>query len=278
MPDGDFLDLAWTSHGSGPIVVILHGLEGSARSNYARGLLAAVHRRGWRGVLMHFRGCSGEPNRLVRSYHSGETGDLAYVIELLRQREPQTPLATIGISLGGNVLLKWLGERRADAPIRAAVAISVPFLLGPAADRLNRGFSQLYQWHLLRQLRRGIARKRTHTSLPLTVTVSRLKCFRDFDEHVTARLHGFAGAEDYYTRSSSRPYLRHIGVPTLLLQARDDPFMPPTVLPEPDELSSAVTLELSERGGHAGFVAGPWPWRARYWLEERVPEYLENYF
>lgn len=277
LPDGDFLDLDWTTGTRGPIVLVLHGLEGSSRSKYARGLLRRVAARGWRGVLMHFRGCSGEPNRLVRSYHSGETSDLARVVAYLRAHEPETPLAAVGFSLGGNALLKWLGETGRRAPLAAAVAVSVPLLLARAADRLEIGFSRLYQWHLLRSLKRSVRIKRQRVALPLRADVATLNSFWEFDEHVTAPLHGFRGADHYYAESSSKPYLRRIAVPTLLIQARDDPFLWPDVLPTPEELSASVTLEVPDHGGHVGFVAGRLPWRARYWLEERIPEYLENF-
>lgn len=276
--DGDFLDLDWTENGSGPIVMVLHGLEGSSHSPYARGIMQAIERRGWRGVVMHFRGCSGEPNRLTRSYHSGETGDLAYVINTLRQREPDTKMAVVGFSLGGNVLLKWLGQAGGGAPVQAAVAVSVPYVLHSAADRLNRGFSRLYQRQLLHSLRLTVAEKRKRLTLPIMIQdLSALKSFRDFDEYVTAPLHGFDSADHYYTVSSSRQYLKGITVPALLLHARDDPFMTEKAIPRQHELSDAVALEVSACGGHVGFVSGTWPWNARYWLEERIPGYLEPY-
>ncbi len=275
LPDGDFLDLDWTVNNNGPIVLILHGLEGSSNSKYARGLLNAVHHRGWRGVVIHFRGCSGEPNRLPRSYHSGETGDLAYVADMLRRREPETPLFAVGFSLGGNVLLKWLGEAGKQTLINAAVAISVPFLLAESAKRLEQGFSQFYQWGLMRSMHSSVAEKRKHMKLPLKIEdLSALKTFRDFDEHVTAPLHGFAGADDYYERSSSRQYLKAIQVPTLIIQSRDDPFMTEAVIPRDGELSSVVELELYDNGGHVGFVAGTRPWVPEYWLDGRILQYL----
>ncbi|MGE5240979.1 MAG: hydrolase [Bacteroidota bacterium] len=279
LPDGDFIDLDWTTtNDNGPIVIVLHGLEGSSNSPYARGLLKAIETRGWRGVVMHFRGCSGEPNRLPRSYHSGDTGDLIHLVETLRQREPRTPLATVGYSLGGNVLLKWLGKTGEKAPLCAAVAVSVPFVLDHAAAKLQRGFSRVYQWQLLRNLRGSVEEKRRRMILPLKISdLSALKCFRDFDEHVTAPLHGFDGADHYYAVSSSRQYLEGIAIPTLLLHALDDPFMTEKTIPRPDELSGHVTLEVYRRGGHVGFVGGAWPWRSHYWLEERIPAYLANY-
>ncbi|MCU0936006.1 MAG: hydrolase [Gammaproteobacteria bacterium] len=307
LPDGDFLDLDWVAPAAGPagsrgadpervdvsargawggtgrarpaerapVVLVLHGLEGSSDSHYARGLLAAVRDRGWTGVLMHFRGCSGEPNRLPRSYHSGETGDTAYVVSLLRGRLPGRPLAVVGYSLGGNVLLKWLGETGSAATVDCAVAVSVPFELSAAANRLERGFSRFYQWWLLRSLADALEEKVARGTLPPAFAGhARSRTFRAFDDAVTAPLHGFAGVDDYYGRSSSRQYLGGIAVPTLILHALDDPFLVPAAVPVPSEVPSAVTLEVYPRGGHVGFVAGRWPWRAEYWLERRIPAFL----
>jgi len=278
-PDGDFLDLDWTTNqSSGPIVVILHGLEGSSESKYALGMLNAIAARGWRGVVMHFRGCSGELNRLPRSYHSGETSDVAHVVATLKTRAPQTPIAIIGYSLGGNVLLKWLGEVRERAPVCCAVAVSVPFLLAECAWRMERGFSRLYQWNLVRRLKRSTETKRAKITLPLSLhDLSAIHTFREFDEHVTAPLHGFSGADDYYARSSSRQYLRHIEIPTLIEHSVDDPFMTARAIPANNELSPSVHFELSPRGGHVGFISGRWPWRPQYWLEQRIPDYLAQY-
>ncbi len=292
LPDGDFLDLDWArsingsepadrdTHGAArtPVVMVLHGLEGSSASPYAQGMLAAIAARGWRGVVMHFRGCSGELNRLPRSYHSGETGDIAHVLGLLRGRYPQAPLAAIGYSLGGNVLLKYLGERGAAAGLDAAAAVSVPFLLHDSADRLDRGFSRFYQKLLVGSLTQKVAQKfaRMTSPIPLDGVVTS-RNFREFDDRVTAPLHGFSDAAEYYHRSSSRQFLKAIAVPTLILQARDDPFMTPAVIPGAGELAPPVSLEVSDRGGHVGFVAGAAPWRPRYWLEERIPVFLAEH-
>ena len=275
LPDGDFIDLDWTLNRTGPVVLVLHGLEGSSRSPYARGLLQAVQGRGWRGVVMHFRGCSGEPNRLPRSYHSGDTGDLDAVVRLLRQREPQTPLAVAGYSVGGNVLLKWLGEQGSHAPVAGAVAVSVPFELGKAVDVLHRSLFRVYENYFLRSLVPKIRQKLACMELPVRARdLGGVRSLRRFDDVVTAPLHGFASAEDYYTRSSCRGFLPGIRTPTLILHARDDPFMPPTVIPRAGELPAAVALEAHDHGGHVGFVAGRWPGKPRYWLEQRIPDYL----
>lgn len=279
LSDGDFVDLDWCSQVKHqPIVLILHGLEGSAESPYARGMLQCVKQQGWRGVVMHFRGCSGEPNRLPRAYHSGETKDVAEVVGILRQREPHTPIVAMGFSLGGNVLLKWLGETGEENPLLAAVAISVPFELAKSAARLQKGFSRLYQRHFLKSLCEKMQRKPDlEKALPNFPGVAQLKNIYQFDDIITAPIHGFASAEDYYTKSSSRQYLKKITVPALLLHAKDDPFMTADVIPGAHELSPMVKLEVTERGGHVGFVGGHLPWRPRYWLEERIPRFFSEF-
>ncbi len=278
LPDGDFVDLDRTGE-SGPIVVILHGLQGSSRSSYVRGLLGAFLQRGWRGVVMHFRGCSGEPNRLPRTYHSGETGDLGHVVRGLRERHPSTPVAAVGFSLGGNVLLKWLAERGAAAEIAAAAVVSVPFRLAGAADRLDRGFSRVYTRYLITDLHRTVRRKFRRRPCPIDLAAMRReKTFRGFDDRVTAPLHGFRDAEHYYDVASCRQYLREVARPTLIVHALDDPFMTRDVVPGSGELAPSIRLELSAAGGHVGFVEGVTPWSARYWLEDRIPRFLAEQF
>ncbi|MCB1830570.1 MAG: hydrolase [Chromatiaceae bacterium] len=277
LPDRDFLDLAWLkASDTAPQVLLLHGLEGNIQSHYAAGLLHSLWQAGFNAVFMHFRGCSGVPNRLPRGYHSGETGDLSTIVEHIEQRTASPVRAIVGFSLGGNVLLKWLGEGRARSTLKKAVAISVPFLLGQCADRLDRGASRLYRSYLLRKMRSSYLRKFALLQSPLAVNVNSLKTFRDFDDKVTAPLHGFNGVDHYYAESSSRQYLHRIHTDTLLLHALDDPFMLPETIPAESELSSTVTLELSAHGGHVGFIAGPMPWNARYWLDERVLAYFSD--
>ena len=276
LPDGDFLDLDWlrSPPTKGPILLILHGLEGSSRSPYIARLLRMCRDAQWNAVVMHFRGCSGEPNRLARGYHGGETMDLQMVIDLLARRHGQG-LCAVGYSLGGSVLLKWLGERRGDAGLRAAAAVSVPFDLARAAARLDSGFSRLYQWVLLRWLRQSVAHKAHHLGHDAR-SLKRLRTFRDFDDAITAPLHGFRDADDYYRRASCRPYLPRITVPTLLVQAADDPFLMPQSAPRTDELAPAVRLELYPHGGHVGFISGGTPWAPRFWLEHRLKAFLEH--
>jgi len=278
LPDGDFLDLAWTGPKHGPIVIVLHGLAGCIESPYVNGILHSIIKNNWRGLFVHFRGCSGIPNRLPRFYHSGETGDLDYVIAHLRKREPNTPLAAVGYSLGGNVLVKWLSKHNTVNPLTAAVAISVPFELNKASKQLNSGFSRFYQWYLLRSLRRIVQAKFKKGPAPIAIKdLGKLDTFEKFDDQVTAPLHGFADAQDYYFQASSRSDLKKIIVPTLILQARDDPFVPVDVNPEPRELAACVTFELHETGGHVGFVTGNMPWQPVYWLEQRITDYLKKH-
>lgn len=281
LPDGDFLDLNWIGKGEGPIVVVLHGLMGSIHSPYASGIMRTIERRQWRGLFVHFRGCSGAPNRLPRFYHSGDTGDLAFVIQEMRRREPGTPIAAIGYSLGGNALLKWLGETKGANPLAAAVAVSVPFNLAQVADSIHEGFSRVYERRLVRCLRRMVLAKIKTNPDAMPVGPHRLRQLRtfwSFDDEATAPLHGFKDARDYYTRSSARQFLPDIQTRTLILHARDDPFMTPEVIPEEEEISKSTTLEVSDHGGHAGFVSGIWPWKPRYWLEERIPSFLADSF
>ena len=278
LTDGDFVDLDWSTGKDGPIILVLHGLEGSSRSRYAMGLAQAVERLGWRCAILNFRGCSGPPNRLERSYHSGDTGDLAEVVARLRDREPHGSLFVVGYSLGGNVLLKWLGESAASGAVDAAVAVSVPFELDQVADRLERGFSQLYKWRLLRDLREKLVTKYRRRDCPLDLDRAlRERSFRGFDDAVTAPLHGFNGVDDYYARASCRQYRATIAVATLILHAVDDPFMTASVIPHPRELSALTEIEICDHGGHVGFVQGSAPWSLSYWLEARIPRFLSGF-
>ena len=278
-PDGDFVDLDWLDGPSGvPLLLVLYGLEGSARSHYVTGLLRAASARGWRGVVLNFRSCSGEPNRLPRFYHSGDTGDLAEVVRVLGDREPSLRLGVVGVSLGGNVLLKWLGERELAAPkqVVAAAAISAPFDLVTCSRTLDRGVRRLlYTARFLRTLRRKVREKaRAYPGFVDVRAALRARTFAAYDRAVTAPLHGFADEVDYWTRSSSRPLLARIRRPTLLINARDDPFVPAGSLPDPAGLPACVVAEFPPRGGHVGFLEGRWPWRVTSWAERRAVAFL----
>ena len=278
LPDGDFVDLCLTANAGAPVVAVFHGLEGCVDSHYVKPLLAAIEKRGWHGVFMHFRGCSGEYNRLERSYHSGDTGDISFLVDHLHRLYPGVPVAAAGYSLGGNALLKYLGEADRGGQVHAAAAVSVPYSLAEGAKQLKTGFSRVYQRRLLGLLKRKITGKFSARDCPFDLDeVSQLNDFFRFDDRITAPLHGFAGVMDYYNRSSSLPFLKSITVPSLLLHARDDPFMTEHVIPEDDELSEYVRLELAETGGHIGFVSGKVPGYASYWLERRIIEFFDGY-
>ncbi len=274
LADGDFIDLALGGT-AGPRVLVIHGLEGNLQSHYTSHLMAALARAGFRSIFLFLRGCSETPNRLDRAYHSGASEDLAEVLDVLSRDPEGPPMAAVGYSLGGNLLLKYLGET-AVPRIQRAVAISVPFVLRDAMLRLDIGFSRIYRRHLLRKLKANLRRKFASRSFPLPVDFDQIHDFNQFDDTITAPLNGFAGVFDYYTRASSRPLLSRIHTPTLILHAKDDPFMFPTTIPWEHELGPGVTLELSDHGGHVGFVAGPWPWRAHDWLESRILTFLNS--
>ncbi len=284
LPDGDFIDLAWADtnlDANAPLVILLHGLGGDLTSSYVAGQLKAYNQNGWRAVFMHFRGASEEPNRLPRAYHSGETRDLHFVLNTLSQHEPHTQKAVVGFSLGGNVLLKWLGEQKEQSLIQAGIAISTPFELGMLADYMNQGAARLYQKYLIKKLHRTFKQKLAaypETVSPHVKNLDSLQSFWEFDEHITAPLNGFKSAKSYYQQSSSRQFLPHIKTPTLILHAKDDPFMPPQAIPEPHELSPYIQFELSKKGGHVGFISGHIPGRPKYWLDERTPQFLQQVF
>lgn len=275
LPDGDFLDLDWFGPASPDcLVVILHGLEGSSSSHYVRALAHNLAVVGVPSVVMHQRGCSGEPNRRARFYHAGETEDLRFVLEHCRRQRPGGRLYAVGYSLGGNMLLKWLGQAQVTL-LDAAAAVSPPFRLDYGAQRLERGLSRLYQAYLLRGMKKSVARKRRRMPHPVDPrALSRCRTFEQIDTCLTAPLHGFRDARDYYARNSCRQFLGAIRTPTLIVHALDDPFLTPNALPGASELSPDVTMEVSRQGGHCGFVTGSLPFRPRYWLDQRLPDFI----
>lgn len=283
LPDGDFIDLERLEGAPGrPRLLVLHGLEGSPQSHYVRGLFSEAKRREWAADLLIFRSCGIEPNRLLRSYHSGETGDIDYVVRRLRATDGSRRLVLAGVSLGGNVLLKWLGEQQSAARdlVSRAVAISTPYDLALGSRHLESGFSRVYGAHFLATLREKAREK--HIRFPGQVrwdAVLAARTLREFDDAVTAPVHGFRDAADYYARSSSINFLAGIRVPTLLMSAADDPFLPAAVLTQVLAIAAgnpALTLEFSERGGHVGFVGGAIPWRPSYYAEARAVEFLDT--
>lgn len=286
-PDGDELLLDHVEGPAGsPRVLALHGLEGSSYSVYVQGFLAAAARRGWRGTALNFRSCARDParlsrmlpNRRPRLYHSGETSDLGFVVATLASREPQTPLFAIGSSLGGNVLLKWLGENQEQRGVAAAAAISTPYDLGAGSRHLETFLGGLYVRSFLSTLRPKafeVARRFPEAAARIDLDrVARTRTFWDFDDAATGPLHGFAGAEDYYARSSSLNFLGRIQASTLCLSAEDDPFLPAFVLARARTAASpSVTFLVTREGGHIGFVSSS---GSRYWAEELTMNWFEQ--
>jgi predicted alpha/beta-fold hydrolase len=282
LPDGDETAVDWVADSadmppSAPLLVVLHGLESSSESSYARMLMHAATDHGWRCCVLHFRDCGDYRNPLPRRYHAGETSDIRHFLQTLIDDGNTGPIVAAGYSLGGNVLLKYLGESGSSSPLAAGVAVCVPLDLHECAEALNQGFSKIYQRYLLSSMKESMSRKfDQHTAAFDWDRAIQATTFAEFDDAVTAPLHGFDGMQDYYDRCSSAKYLKGITVPTLVINALDDPFMTPAVIPDEDMLSAAVRIEVSDKGGHVGFIEGGTPWRPKFYLPRRVIGFLEG--
>ena len=281
LADGDFIEAYWHKHkptDSRPIVTLFHGLAGSFRSPYIQGIMKALDKKGFASVLMHFRGCSGKANLLPRSYHSGDTADAKAWIDYLKVKYKNSDLHAVGYSIGGNMLLKFLGEEKEKTLLRSAVSVSAPMDLDITAKRINQGFSKRYQQHLLDPLKKILLEKYKTFDMEKILNQSRediknIKTIEEFDELYTAPINGFGTAKNYYNKCSAKQFLKHIQIPTLIIHALDDPFMTPKILPLQEELSKHITMSISEHGGHVGFVNGTLL-KPNYWLEEHIVEYL----
>ncbi len=275
-PDADFWDFDWLDANPdrrAPLVVLFHGLEGGSSSHYAGALLSAVARIGWRGVIPHFRGCSGEPNRLPRAYHSGDHGEIGAMLGAVRARvDPATEVHAVGVSLGGSALLNWLGRAGpgAENSLAAAAVVSTPLDLMAAGIAIGKGVNRVYTRHFLMTLKpKSLAIAARFPGLLDAARIRRVRTMWEFDDAVTAPLHGFAGTRDYWTRASSKPWLRLVALPTLVINALNDPFIPSRSLPGPGEVSTSIMLEQPRHGGHAGFACGPFPGNVG-WLPGRL--------
>lgn len=278
LADGDFLDFDWVDGMPGqPVVVLLHGLEGSSASHYAHDLMHTAGLRGWNGVVAHFRGCSGEDNRLPRAYFAGDSAEVERILRHVKSHHPATPLYAVGVSLGGNALLRWLGESgaAAHALVERAAAVSAPLDLTAAGNALDQGFNRrVYTARFLATLKQKALKKALQFPGALdSDAIAAATTFRAFDTLVTARLHGYRDADDYWLRASSKPVLPDIRVPTLIINARNDPFLPTWALPTPAEVSPEVTLEQPETGGHVAFPSGPFPGNID-WLPQRLMQHF----
>lgn len=274
LDDGDFLDLDWVeSTPDAPVVVLFHGLEGNSDSFYARDLMAAIKQRGWNGVVAHFRGCSGEDNRLPRAYYAGDSAEIEHILMHVASAYPNSQRYAVGVSLGGNALLKWLGEQGATANqlITRAAGISAPLDLTATGNALDSGFNRLiYTSHFLATLKvKALHKAEQFPGLLDADAIRNATTFREFDTLVTARLHGYQDAADYWEKVSSKPWLKSIQIPTLVLNAKNDPFLPASALPTTAEVSASVTLEEPDTGGHVAFPTGPFPGHAD-WLAQHI--------
>ena len=279
-PVGDFIDVDWSPARStdAPVVIVLHGLEGSSRRNYVRNLCRELNVRGVRTVAVNFRGCSGEPNRTLSFYHSGDTRDLNLMVDLVRTRHPASAIGAMGFSLGGNVLLKALGEREDGGAslLDAAAVMSVPYDLAAGCRLLQESrMGRLYSEYFMRSLRGKVAWKRERLAEILDLEqVDQARSIWDFDDAVTAPLNGFEDATEYYTKCSSRGFLPSVRVPTLMLHAIDDPFLPSGAIPKAEAAGNrALALRLSQRGGHVGFIRGT-PWSPSFWGDGEAARFL----
>jgi hypothetical protein len=282
-PDGDFLQLAWSqpfnAQSDKPLALVLHGLEGNIDSFYAKGMMKALHLAGFDVVLMHFRNCGFKPNRLPRAYHSGETSDLRHLLNNLKQRFAHKPIMAVGFSLGGNVLTKYLGEFKENALLDAAAVVSAPFALASSCQVIQTSCFKLYQKYLLDRLKKSTSRKLVQIKESIELTKQQLDGIYnlwEFDDKVTAPLHGFKNAAEYYQKASGKPFLKHIKVPTLVVHAEDDPMLSTEAVPSIDDVSEHVTLAVSKQGGHVGFIAGRNPLKPVFWLEKAVPNFFQQ--
>ncbi len=278
-PDDDFIHVdRWGETPDRPTFVIFHGLEGNTQSSYVKAMAHHAKQRGWNVVAPNFRGCSGTINRAPRLYHAGDSAEIHWILEQLRDSS-SLPLFAAGISLGGNMLLKWLGEqgKAATKLLTAAAAIAPPLELAKVGRHLDTGFNRIYSRHFLASLKLKAREKfRQYPGLFDLASVLRATTLREFDDHFMAPLHGFSGVDDYWTRASSKPWVQSITVPTLLLNAKDDPFIPTDAHLLPQECPPALHLDQQPHGGHVGFVSAPFPGRLQ-WMPERILQHLSSH-
>ena len=280
-PDGDFIDLDWVGTAAhAPLVVLFHGLEGSSQSHYAKALMAKALALGWNGCVPHFRGCSGEPNRAPRAYHAGDSAEVGWIVAQLRRRYPDIALFLAGVSLGGNQLLKWLGERglAARRQVTAAAGVSAPLDLTACGKVLDHGINRhVYTRSFLKTLKpKALDKLREFPELADYRQIAAARSFKEFDRYFTAPVHGFIDHHDYWHHASSKPLLKSIAVPTLVLNARNDPFMPESALPGRDEVAPCVELDFPHHGGHVGFAQGSFPGRID-WLPNRLTGFFARH-
>jgi predicted alpha/beta-fold hydrolase len=284
LDDGDFIDVDWMDGSTNsPLIIFFHGLEGGSSSHYILSIINSLRNYNWRSAVIHFRGCSGNPNRLSRAYHAGDSTEIDWMLKRITSQNQAInstqPVYVIGVSLGGNALLKWLGEKGSQARklVAGAATVSVPLDLAAAGSALDTGFNQIYTRHFLNTLKyKALEKLEQFPDLFDPEALKRCTSIYEFDNLVTAPLHGFRDTDDYWRQSSSKPWLAHVSVPTLVINARNDPFMPASVLPAQKDVAPAVTLEFPEQGGHAGFMQGPFPGKLS-WLPEKILSFFYHH-
>lgn len=281
LSDGDFIEIFWYNKRSNPkkIALLFHGLAGAYDSPYIQGTINELSKKDFSCAVVHFRGCGSKDNIKARSYHSGETGDNLEYLTYLHKKHKDAKIYCVGYSLGANMLLKLLGELKQNSFITAAVAVSAPMQLEIAAKVINTGVAKIYQKRLLDDLKKALLRKYEKYDLKKLIDLNKddlkkITTIREFDERYTAPIHGFSSADDYYKKCSSKQFLKDIQTPTLIIHAKDDPFMSDEVIPKKSEISNYITLDISEKGGHVGFIEGS-IFKPRYWLEKRIVAFFE---
>nr|BFD33296.1 hydrolase [Pigmentibacter ruber] len=280
LEDGDFLSLDWIPNYNPkkPIILFLHGLEGSSKSPYIQRMMKKAVSKNYNAACLNFRGCDGQVNIKLKSYHAGETNDLNTVVKKITAKlTAEQKLYIVGYSLGANVLLKWLAESDLANSISKAIAVSVPFELAGSAAALGKGFSKIYEWWLLRCLKQSLKRKKSILLENNFIYKEKdINNFWEFDNLITAKINGFKDVYDYYEKSSSRQFIKKITVETLIVHALDDPFLSQENIPQKNEINNSVKLEITTQGGHLGFVEGRIPFLPKYWIDDRVYEFIEN--
>lgn len=281
LPDGDILELHWldAAKADAPILLLLHGLEGSVHSPYIQGMLDLARKNNWRAIAPHLRGSSGRINNLPESYHAGRTDDLETIFQHVYSRFPNARCAAVGYSLGGNLLLKYLGENPSQDFIKAAVGVSVPFDLEATVEKLGDSVGKLYEKLFVQQLKNTISQKiALNMAMPVDEkSLANIKTVYDFDDKITAPLHQFLNAKDYYQKSSCIHFLPHIETPTLIIHAKDDPMIPARSIPTSAQVSPKVILDIQQHGGHVGFISCKTLGTLHHWLEDRILPYLSQY-
>ena len=283
LSDGDFIEYSWCNKPTSPntpIVLLLHGLEGSVNSPYIRGMMKTFEIHNISSVIMHFRGCGIEDNLFAKSYHSGQISDVQEFIQYIKNTYPKNDLCAVGYSMGGNILLKLLASYKHNSPIKKAISVSAPLLLDNSLKTINKGFSKIYQSYLLNNLKIHLKKKYKKHDIQKLINfkeenIKNIKSIWEFDDIYTSKIHGFETAQNYYNISSSKQYLKDITIPTLLIHALDDPFMTKEILPNNEDLPKNIQLQVSKNGGHVGFISGS-IFNPTFWLEEKIITYIRS--